>query len=117
MQPALRRDLQIIADALLATSAKSREIALDAIGEAIGARAVTPVEIELLIETLEAAGRTITGPRGGEGEARLQQVVAAVRVLRPALGRAPTPAEIATQAGLSEQDVRHALALLKVMQR
>ncbi|CAN5838762.1 hypothetical protein BH11MYX4_BH11MYX4_23780 [soil metagenome] len=114
---ALRRELQAIADALLAASAESHEVTLDAIGQAIGTRAVTPVEIDALIATLEAAGRSITGPQGGAGEDRLKAVVAAVRLLRPELGRAPSPGEIATKAGLSEDDVRHALTLLKVMQR
>jgi DNA-directed RNA polymerase sigma subunit (sigma70/sigma32) len=114
---ALRRELQAIADALLAASRASRDVTLDAIGQAIGARAVTPVEIDELIATLEAAGRTITGPQGGAGEDKLKATVAAVRVLRPELGRAPTPAEIAGKSGLSEDDVRHALTLLKVMQR
>ena len=114
---ALRRELRAIADALLAASAASKEVPLDAIGQAIGTRAVTPVEIDALIATLEAAGRRVTGPQGGAGEDRLKAVVAAVRALRPALGRAPTAAEIATKAGVSEDDVRHALTLLKVMQR
>lgn len=115
--PALRRELRAIADLLLAASASSKEVTLDAIGQAIGTRAVTPVEIDALIATLEAAGRTVTGPQGGGGEDGLKAVVAAVRVLRPALGRAPTTGEIATKAGLSEDEVRHALTLLKVMQR
>ena len=114
---ALRRELQPIADALLAASNDRREVTLDAIGLAIGTRAITPPEIDELIAMLEAAGRTITGPEGGGGEERLKATVAAVRVLRPALGRAPTPSEIAEKAGLSEDEVRHALALLKVMQR
>ncbi len=114
---ALRRELQTIADALLAASATTKDVSLDAIGQAIGARATTPVEIDELMGTLEAAGRNITGPQGGAGEDRLKATVAAVRVLRPELGRAPTPAEIAAKAGLSEDDVRHALTLLKVMQR
>jgi len=113
----LRRELQTIADALLAASATTKAVTLDAIGNAIGARAITPVEIDTLIGTLEAAGRSITGPAGGAGEDRLKATVAAVRVLRPALGRPPTPAEIAAKAGLSVDDVRHALTLLKVMQR
>ena len=114
---ALRRELRAIADGLLASSVDSRDVTLDAIGQAIGARAITPVEIDELIGTLEAAGRSITGPQGGAGEDRLKATVAAVRVLRPELGRAPTPAEIAVKAGLSEDEVRHGLTLLKVMQR
>ena len=86
-------------------------------GEAIGARAITSEEIDAMITALEAAGRTIVGPEGGAGEAQLKAVVAAARSLGPELGRKPSVAEIAARAGISDEEVRHALALLKVMQR
>ena len=113
----LRPELQAIVDGLLASSAASGEVQLDALGEAIGAKAITTPEIEAIIDALDKAGRKLVGPSGGTGEDRLKAVVAAARVLAPALGRKPTVAEIATQAGLSEAEVKHALALLKVMQR
>ncbi|MDB5216549.1 MAG: hypothetical protein JWO86_4476 [Myxococcaceae bacterium] len=112
----MRAELQAIVDALLAASAASGEVQLDAVGEAIGAMAITAPEIEAIIDALDKAGRRLVGPEGGAGEDRLKAVVAAARTLTPALGRKPTVAEIATQSGLSEAEVRHALALVKVMQ-
>jgi uncharacterized protein YidB (DUF937 family) len=112
----VRAELQAIVDALLAASAASGEVQLDAVGEAIGAMAITAPEIEAIIDALDKAGRKLVGPEGGAGEDRLKAVVAAARTLTPALGRKPTVAEIATQSGLSEAEVRHALALVKVMQ-
>lgn len=113
----MRPELQKIVDDLLAASEDTREVQLDAIGEAIGARLVTTPEIEAIIDALDAAGRKLVGPQGGAGEDRLKAVVAAARALGPELGRKPTVAEIAARAGLTEQEVRHALALVKVMQR
>lgn len=113
----MRAELQSIVDALLAASASSGEITLDAIGEAIGARPITSEEIDAMITALEREGRNVVGPQGGDGEARLKAVVTAARALAPELGRKPTVSEIAARAGLSASDVHHALALLKVMQR
>ena len=113
----MRPDLQSIVDALLASSASSFEVSLDAMGEAIGARAIASEEIDAMIVALEAAGRKVTAPGGGAGEDRLKAVVAAARSLGPELGRKPTIAEIAARSGLSADEVGHALALLKVMQR
>lgn len=112
----MRPELQAIVDTLLEASAATREVTLDALGDAIGTRAITPPEIDAMITALEEAGRKVVGPQGGEGEDRLKKVVATARELGPELGRKPTVAEIAERAGLSVEDVRHALALLKVMQ-
>jgi hypothetical protein len=113
----VRPELRAIVDALLAASADSREIHLDAIGEAIGARSITTPEIEAIMNALDAAGRRLIGPQGGDGEDRLKTVVATARALAPELGRKPTVAAIAERSGLSQDEVRHALALVKVMQR
>ena len=113
----MRAELQAIVDALLASSRASGELTLDAVGDAIGARAITSEEIDGMFRALEAAGRKIAGPDGGAGEQLLKAVVAAARSLGPALGRKPTVPEIADRAGLSVGEVRHALALLAVMQR
>jgi hypothetical protein len=112
----VRSELQSIVDALLEASASSNEVTLDALGDAIGTRAITPPEIDAMISALEDAGRKVVGPQGGAGEDRLKKVVATARALGPELGRKPTVSEIADRAGLSVEDVRHALALLKVMQ-
>jgi hypothetical protein len=113
----MRPELQAIVDELLAASEDSREVHLDAVGEAIGARAITTPEIEAIMDALDAAGRKLVGPNGGSGEDRLKTVIATARVLGPELGRKPTVAEIAARSGLGEDEVRHALALAKVMQR
>ncbi|MDB4942160.1 MAG: hypothetical protein JWP97_1694 [Labilithrix sp.] len=114
---ALRPELQQIVDALLAASGASREVTLDAIGEAIGVRGVTSPEIDAMIAALEARGRKVSGPQGGDGEQQLAAVVRAARELTPELGRKPTAAEIAARAGLTAEQVRHALDLLTIMQR
>lgn len=113
----MRAELVAIVDALLAASADTREITLDALGAAIGARAITSVEIDAMLSALEAANRKVVGPEGGAGEIWLKAVVSAARALGPELGRKPTVAEIAARSGLSAAEVHHALALLKVMQR
>lgn len=111
----LRPELRTIVDALLATGEK--KVSLDALGDAIGARAVSADEIDAMMRALEAEGRVIDAPENANGEDRLKQVLASARTLRAELGRAPKPAEIAAHAGLDEDAVRHALGLARVMQR
>lgn len=117
MSAALRPELAEVVEELLAASQDAREVSLDAIGEALGTRAVSADEIELVFAALEAKGRRLVGPEGGGGEERLKRVVQAARALAAELGRRATVAEIGAHAGLSELEVRHALALAKVMQR
>jgi hypothetical protein len=112
----LREELDAIVAGLAASSA-SKEVTLDAIGEAIGARPVSPAEIEAIIDALEARGVRVVGPEGGGGEERLRVVVTTARALVAELGRKPRPAEIAERSGLTEDEVRRALALAQVMQR
>lgn len=114
---ALRPEIQKIVDQLLEASEPTKELTLDAIGDAIGTKAISPPEIDQLMGALESAGRTVLGPTGGDGEQHLKKVVAAIRPLTSVLGRKPTPQEIAEQSGLSLLEVKHALALAKVMQR
>ena len=113
----MRYDLRIILESLLLASAEHREIQLDAIGEAVGARAVTAPEIDSLVTALEAEGRTIVSPGGGSGEDHLKKVLATARRLHTQLGRTATASEIAVHSDLPEAAVRHALALAKVLQR
>jgi hypothetical protein len=102
---------------LLAASEQTRVVELDAVGEALGVLAVSYDEIDALISALEAAGRSVQGPLGGGTEGRLKRVVEASRALSQENGRRPTLREVALRADLSEEQVRHALALLRVMQR
>jgi hypothetical protein len=93
------------------------EVTLDAVGEAIGARAVSLEEVDEILNALEARGVRVLSPEGGGGEGRLRDVVGAARALASELGRPPRLDEIAARSGLSESDVRHALALARVIQR
>jgi hypothetical protein len=109
LQPALAR--------LLADSEASLRVTLDEVGEAAGVVAVSTDDADALLAALEAAGRVIVGPEGQRGVGNLQRVLPAARALAASLGRAPTLAELAQETGLSEDDVRHALALGRVMGR
>jgi hypothetical protein len=113
----LRPELARIVEELLRAAAPGDAIQLDALGEAIGARAVSQGEIDAMLSAIEASGRRVETPEGGRGEANLKVVVEVARALRQELGRAPRAAEIAARAGMSPEDVQHALALAKVMQR
>jgi hypothetical protein len=102
---------------LLADSAPGADVTLDAIGEAIGVIAVSTDDVDALMAALEGAGRVIRGPEGARGVGNLQRVLRAARDLAVSLGRRPTLAEIAAHTGLSGDDVKHALALGRVMGR
>lgn len=116
-----RTDLTAVLARLLADSELTHTIALDAVGEAIGTRAVSTDEIDALFSALEAQGRSVVAPQGGEGEKLLGRVVSAARELkRSASGPAArklTIDEVARHAGLERQQVISALALLHIMQR
>jgi hypothetical protein len=90
-----------VAARLIAESEDSKQVTLDAIGDAIGV----------------IAGRKVVGPEGARGVGNLQRMMPAARTLATRLGRAPTLAELAAETGLAEEDVRHALALGRVMGR
>jgi hypothetical protein len=113
----LRPELARILTTLLAASEASQRVELDVLGEALGALSVSTEEIDALIGQLEAHGREVTAPSGGGAEQHLGSVVMAVRTLQLTLARKPTLEEVAAQAGISSQQVRTALALLRVMQR
>jgi hypothetical protein len=109
----LRPELTAIVDAL---AARGGDVSIDDLGDAIGVRAVTPDEIDAMMRAIEARGIAIVAPAGG-AEKHLGAVVKATRALRAELGRTPTIAEVAARAAIAETDVRHALALARVMQR
>ena len=115
--PALRPELDRILTQLLAASEDDRRVELDAIGEALGVLSVSTDEIDALIGALEAQGREVVAPSGGGVEQHLGSVVKAVRALSTTLARKPTLDEVAAQAGIGVDQVRMALALLRVMQR
>jgi hypothetical protein len=112
----LRSELEAVLAALLRASEQG-PVSLDAVGEALGSLFVTPPEIEALLDALEARGVNVEAPQGGSGELYLARVVATVRTLTQESGQKPTLAAVATRSGLSVEQVRHALALLRIMQR
>jgi hypothetical protein len=113
----IRPELQAIIDVLLLATEESHEVSLDTLGEAIGARAVSYVEIDEMLAVLESAGRRVVGATDLRGEEQLRTVVATAKVLSGELGRRPTINEIAERAGLSVAQVKHALLLTRIMQR
>lgn len=112
----MRKELLAVVELLVARTPAGGSLTIDDIGEAIGVRAVSPPEIDEMIELLERSGRKVASPEGQRGESYLKQVVAAARELR-AEGKTPRAEDIAARTGLSRADVEHALALVKVMQR
>jgi hypothetical protein len=102
---------------LLAASELSREVSLDELGDALGTLSASYPEIDAMIALLEAQARHVAAPAGGSGEAHLAQVVSAAKTLSAQLGRRPSVAEIAPLAGLSIEQVKHALVLARIMQR
>jgi hypothetical protein len=73
-------------------------------------------DVDAIMHALDAHGRRVVAPEGGGGEARLRIVLATARALVADADK-PTVAAIAARSGLTEDEVRHALALARVMQR
>ncbi len=94
-----------------------RAISLDEVGDAIGAAAVTPPEIEKLFDRLEAAGCTIGETSAKSSKAHLKEVLATARAFRTEHGRTPTTREIAEASGLETSQVNAALLFVQVLQR
>jgi hypothetical protein len=107
-----------VVEMLLRQSDPGGIVTLDAIGDALGARAVTHEEIDSIVARLEQAGRVVgEEPQAGVGVARLKAIVETARALRVELGRTATVEEISARSGLDAAAVKHALELAKVMQR
>lgn len=113
----LRPELTALVEALLEGTASGDRIELDAIGEAIGARAISQAEIDEILTEIERRGRRVTSRRGGDGEAILRRVLELARAMRVELGRPPRADEIASRAGIAREEVLHALSLARIMQR
>ena len=94
---------------------EERVISLDAIGEAVGAAAVTPADIEEIFCSLEAAGRQVQRVTPNVRQ-HLGQVLREARRLR-ADGCSPTVESIAAATGLPETAVRAALLYASVLGR
>jgi hypothetical protein len=116
----LRAELAVIVEQLVHTAQANgtgRDITLDALGEAIGIRAVSFPEVDAMIANLEARGFNLVTPDNLRGEQLLRSVLGSLRTLSPRLGRRPNHAEIAEHAGLSVEEVRYALLFSQIIQR
>lgn len=94
-----------------------RAVSLDEVADVIGAAAVTPPDIERVVERLLEAGCTVGDEARGSAKEALVVVLRTARELRAALGRNPSVLEIAERSGLSVVEVKGALLLSQVMQR
>jgi len=110
----MRPAVAVILQTLLARDESA--LSLDTIGDAIGAIAITPDEIEELFGALEAAGRQVerTTPNVRE---HLGVVLREARRLRQQLKAPPTVESIAAATGLDESAVRAALLYASVLGR
>jgi|GEM_PF-3444325 len=113
----LTAELEQVVELLLRESEASGLVSLDQIGDAIGARAVSYVEVDAVISALEGAGRTVEAGEKPRGEEHLQRIIRSIRELSGQLGRRPTQPEIAERTGLTQAEVSHALQLARIMQR
>jgi biotin operon repressor len=115
--PDLRPELLRVVVALCSARPTGEAVSLDELGDALGTLSVSTDEIGLVMDALEARGLRVEAPAGGGLELHLRSVVLAAGALRATLTRRPTVREVAEHAGITERDVRHALALLRIMQR
>jgi hypothetical protein len=114
----LRPELAEVVTALLRAHPANATIPLDAVGDALGVRAVSTEEIDVIFKQLEHAGRRVVAPAGGSGEAHLKRVIEAARTLKQGdRSRRPALRDVATLARLSPSEVLNALYLLRIMQR
>ena len=109
----MRPLVKAIVDALLRR--EEQVISLDVIGEAIGAEAVAPNEIEEVFDSLETAGRRIERMTPNVRQ-QLGLVLREARRLKQR-DRAPTVESIAAATGLTEGAVRAALLYASVLGR
>jgi hypothetical protein len=112
--PALVRG---VVAALIEASRPGERVSVDAIAERLGASAVTQAEIEAIFDALEAQGREVWSPAGGDGAARLGAVLRTARALRAEGGGAPTPEAIAGVLGWPVGEVHRALLFGKILGR
>lgn len=105
----MRPLIEEIFQTLLTRYRDTGRVHLDDLAEVIGGRAVTPEEIEALIDQLEAAGLQVGEPLDDRDVASLRAVLDGARLLQARLGRRPTVAEIAAETGRKEHEVRRAL--------
>jgi hypothetical protein len=110
----MRPELAALVSALLAR--EEEQLTLDMIADTIGTAQVSTDDIDRLLSLLEERGRLAKEPVLS-ASAELGVTLASARRLRLALGRAPTPEEIASEANISVSAVRRALLFARMLQR
>jgi hypothetical protein len=94
---------------LLERHRASGRVHLNDLAEVIGARAVTPEEIEHVIDRLEAEGLRVGEALDDQDIDALRAVLESARRLRGSLGRQPCVEELAADTGRPAHEVRRAL--------
>ena len=113
----LRPELVQIVEALVRDSEASGEVSLDALGDAIGTRSVSYVEIDAMISELEVRERRIAAGPEARGERDLLILLPEVRAFTLEHGRRPSLAELSERLNLPAERLKHALLLARIMQR
>jgi hypothetical protein len=101
---------------LLTGKASQTPVSLDDVADAIGASAITMLEIEAIFDALEAAGHAVSVEERNP-PAALARVLSTARSFSAISGRKPTLPEIAQHSGLSLGEVRFALLYARVLVR
>ena len=110
----MRPEIEAMLQRLLSTN--ESVIALDSIGEVIGAERISQDEIESLFTKLEQAGKVIGSPTSKVRQ-HLAPVLAHARRLKQEQQGTPNVSAIAAATGLSVAEVRAALLFASVMGR
>lgn len=110
----MRDEIKAVFEQLIARG--EREIALDVVGDAVGAMRISQDEIEQLFARLEQAGFTIAAPTRKLKE-HLRPVLEHARRLKQQTNATPDVVAISRATGLSVAEVRAALLFASVMGR
>lgn len=94
---------------LLARHRDAGHVHLNDLADVIGVAAITPEEVEALIDRLEAAGLRVGEDLDERDVGTVRAVLASARALQASLGRRPMVEEIAAASGLPAHAVRRAL--------
>jgi hypothetical protein len=105
----VRPVVEDILRSLLVRHEASGRVHLNDLAEVIGARAITPEEIEYVVDQLEAAGLRVGEALDEQDVGALHTVLASARKLEASLGRRPSVDEIARDVGRPTHEVRRAL--------
>jgi hypothetical protein len=105
----VRVAVQRILEELLARHPAGGHVHLNDLAEVIGTTAVTPEEVEALVDELEAAGLRVGEQLDGADVRVMREVLASARRLHTHLSRRPKVEEIAEDSGHPTHVVRRAL--------